>query len=187
MAKSDTRLKILNTAAELFRTKGYYAVGLNEIIKASGAPKGSLYYYFPKGKEQLASEAVRFVGQRLRHEVEEQLYKVDDAAASLQNLLKNMAADFNTRKNNYFSVALLALETVENSGDLKTACREVFDEWADMYRLKLIRSGFCNDNAHRISIMLQTLIEGMFTFAIAKNDPSVFLLFAEIIPKLLES
>ena len=46
-SKMNTREKILTTAAFLFQKNGYHATGLNEIIKESGTPKGSLYYYFP--------------------------------------------------------------------------------------------------------------------------------------------
>jgi len=42
---SETRAKILLTMARLIEKQGYHATGLNEIIKDSGAPKGSLYYF----------------------------------------------------------------------------------------------------------------------------------------------
>ena len=60
---STAREKILQTASELMEKQGYHGTGLNEIIQKSGAPKGSLYYYFPEGKEQIASEAVLRAGQ----------------------------------------------------------------------------------------------------------------------------
>jgi TetR/AcrR family transcriptional repressor of lmrAB and yxaGH operons len=56
--KINTKEKFIETASRLFEIKGYNATGLNEILSESGAPKGSLYYHFPKGKEQLALEAV---------------------------------------------------------------------------------------------------------------------------------
>ena len=60
---STAREKILQTASELMEKQGYHGTGLNEIIQRSGAPKGSLYYYFPEGKEQLASETILRAGQ----------------------------------------------------------------------------------------------------------------------------
>src|SRR4051812_25766766 len=53
---------IVRAAATLFRRNGYAATGINEIAEVSGAPKGSLYHYFPNGKEQIAEAAVRFAG-----------------------------------------------------------------------------------------------------------------------------
>lgn len=45
-SSKDVRKHILDTAHKIISTKAYSAVGLNEILKASGVPKGSFYYYF---------------------------------------------------------------------------------------------------------------------------------------------
>ena len=55
---SNAREQILQTTCNLLEKQGYHGTGLNEIVKESGAPKGSLYYYFPEGKEQITAEAV---------------------------------------------------------------------------------------------------------------------------------
>jgi TetR/AcrR family transcriptional repressor of lmrAB and yxaGH operons len=64
------RDQILQATGVLLEKQGCHATGLNEIIRESGAPKGSLYYYFPDGKDQLISEAVlegaRTVAARIR-------------------------------------------------------------------------------------------------------------------------
>lgn len=41
-----TRQHILDTGRELVLRKGFVGVGLTEILKASGVPKGSFYHYF---------------------------------------------------------------------------------------------------------------------------------------------
>src|ERR1017187_8508667 len=53
---------IVRAAATLCRRNGYAATGINEIVEVSGAPKGSLYHYFPGGKDEIAEAAVRFAG-----------------------------------------------------------------------------------------------------------------------------
>lgn len=45
-SSKDVRRQVLDTAHKIISTKAYSAVGLNEILKASGVPKGSFYYYF---------------------------------------------------------------------------------------------------------------------------------------------
>ena len=42
----DNREVILETALELFYTRGYDAVGVQEIAERSGVTKPTLYYYF---------------------------------------------------------------------------------------------------------------------------------------------
>ena len=56
---------IVRAAATLFRRNGFAATGINEIVEVSGAPKGSLYHYFPDGKDQIAEAAIRFAGAGL--------------------------------------------------------------------------------------------------------------------------
>ena len=50
---------MIQTAAGLFRAQGYHATGLNQVLAEGGLPKGSLYFHFPGGKDQLVVEATR--------------------------------------------------------------------------------------------------------------------------------
>src|ERR1700759_4433398 len=56
---------MVESAVWLFRRQGYAATGLAEILAASGAPKGSLYHYFPGGKAEIGAAAVRRAGERV--------------------------------------------------------------------------------------------------------------------------
>jgi TetR/AcrR family transcriptional repressor of lmrAB and yxaGH operons len=59
------RQPIIDAAVTLFRRQGYGATGLNDIVDESGAPKGSLYHYFPEGKSSIAAAAVKEAGRRV--------------------------------------------------------------------------------------------------------------------------
>ena len=63
------RAPIINAAVTLFRRQGYAGTGLNDIVDASGAPKGSLYHYFPKGKASIATAAIEEAGLRVARTV----------------------------------------------------------------------------------------------------------------------
>ncbi|MBV1934221.1 MAG: TetR/AcrR family transcriptional regulator, partial [Parvibaculaceae bacterium] len=63
--KQKHRQPIIDASVTLFRRQGYASTGLNEIVDASGAPKGSLYYYFPDGKISIAVAAVTEAGERV--------------------------------------------------------------------------------------------------------------------------
>ena len=56
---SDTRTRMLETTARLLQHRGYFGTALSDILAASGAPRGSLYFHFPGGKDQLVIEATR--------------------------------------------------------------------------------------------------------------------------------
>src|SRR5437016_5527734 len=61
----DSRAKALDGAERLFRTQGYAATGLTQILQVSGSPKGSFYFHFPGGKRELAAEVLERYGARI--------------------------------------------------------------------------------------------------------------------------
>ncbi len=83
--------QIIATTCDLPELQGYHATGLNQIIKESGSPKGSLYYYFPGGKEELAVEAVSYGGKIVLERIRENLAQLDDAAAAIHTFIRNIA------------------------------------------------------------------------------------------------
>lgn len=62
---SQTREKVIEAATLLLRQSGLSGAGINEIVHASGAPKGSIYYFFPGGKEQIVSAALELHAERV--------------------------------------------------------------------------------------------------------------------------
>src|SRR2546421_10890134 len=59
---APTRERIVNASAELFRRQGYNGTGVKQIVAEAQAPFGSLYHFFPGGKEQLGAEVIRWSG-----------------------------------------------------------------------------------------------------------------------------
>ena len=59
---APTRERIITTTTELFRRQGYAATGVKQIVAGAEAAFGSVYHFFPGGKEQLAEEVVRTSG-----------------------------------------------------------------------------------------------------------------------------
>lgn len=64
-----TRERLITAAIELFQARGYHGAGVNDVLAAADAPKGSLYHHFPGGKAELAIAAIervsRDVGQTI--------------------------------------------------------------------------------------------------------------------------
>lgn len=88
---SNSREQILLTTCDLLENQGFHGTGLNEIVKESGAPKGSLYYYFPDGKEEIVAETVRFAGQRTAERICSHLATIEDPAEAIQSFLETVA------------------------------------------------------------------------------------------------
>lgn len=64
-AAASTRHRLLEAAITLMRRSGLSGAGINEIVRESGAPKGSVYYYFPNGKQQIVEEGLAQYSQRV--------------------------------------------------------------------------------------------------------------------------
>jgi TetR/AcrR family transcriptional repressor of lmrAB and yxaGH operons len=65
-ADNDSRERMLEAAIALMRRAGLSGAGINEVVRESGAPKGSVYHFFPQGKLALAAEALAIYAQRVR-------------------------------------------------------------------------------------------------------------------------
>jgi TetR/AcrR family transcriptional repressor of lmrAB and yxaGH operons len=61
----NSRQRAIETAERLFRSQGYAATGLTQILQESGSPKGSFYFHFPDGKHELALATLEWYGQRV--------------------------------------------------------------------------------------------------------------------------
>ncbi len=121
---------MVRTAAELFRAQGYHATGLNQVLSEGGAPKGSLYFHFPGGKEQLAVEAVGLAGSDLRDALTAVLAAEPDPAKALSQALELLgrqllASDFRSG----CPIATVALDAAADSEPIRVACEEVYTSW----------------------------------------------------------
>ena len=170
--KTDSREKILNVAANLFQIKGYNATGLNEILKESGSPKGSLYYYFPRGKEELALEAINLASNSIIARLQIVLDKYESPVEAIQCIIKNIMEDLKgDKKLNNISIGLIALETYLSSEPLREACTQAFTSLQNIYTQKLVESGIKKEIAKELGIFIQVIIEGAITVSVTqKND-----------------
>src|SRR5260370_37721384 len=82
---------IVRAAATLFRRNGFAATGINEIAEVSGAPKGSLYHYFPRGMAQIADASVRFAGEGVKATLEQLGEGLQSAATLIRAYCKLLA------------------------------------------------------------------------------------------------
>lgn len=188
-SKVTARDKILEAATVLFHLKGYHATALSEILKESGAPKGSLYYYFPNGKEQLAIEAIHLSAKTISTAIKENLAAYDDPVKAFQYHIGNIAKQFKDlqQKTHFRSVplGLLAMETVFVNENLRQACEDTFTMWENLYYDKLIMSGFNEERAYLISKAISALIEGGVTLCFTKKSSDPLHDANKLIPLLL--
>jgi len=158
---SSTRDQIIETTAQLLEKQGYRATGLNQIVEKSGAPKGSLYYYFPGGKEEFGTEAVKKVAQEIHRRIDTILATVEDPGEAVEAFILRVA--HHVRTSNYLKggpITSVALEACTTSERLNKACRETYDLWQLAFVEKLVNSGFSSARSKRLAGLIIASLEG---------------------------
>src|SRR4029077_13788935 len=92
--RTDSRSKMIHAAAELFRQRGYHATTFSDVVRDSGAPRGSTYYHFPGGKAELAREAIAPGGDEVEKRVARAARHADDPGSLVRALAQIFADRF---------------------------------------------------------------------------------------------
>ncbi|QVY61798.1 TetR/AcrR family transcriptional regulator [Cytobacillus gottheilii] len=169
--KQNTKDIILQTATRLFQRQGYNGTGLNQIIEESGAPKGSIYYHFPNGKEEIAIEAISMMRKLVLEGAEKDLSGKSSAAEAFEYYLDNVAAIFDARECiDGLSIGLIASETAFTHERLRYSCEMVFKDFQTLYAGILMQYGFKRESAEEIGITIAAMIEGACILSITYQN-----------------
>jgi TetR/AcrR family transcriptional repressor of lmrAB and yxaGH operons len=167
MAKaSDSKGKTLAAAAKLFRQQGYHGTALHDILAAGGSPRGSLYFHFPKGKEQIGEAALTLAGEVLRQRIALAADASESSEIFLVRLVRGMAADL--ERSDYKEgcpIATTALETSAQSEVLGTATRNAFKKWELEIQRGLERFGMASGEAELAATLVLSQLEGALLLA----------------------
>jgi AcrR family transcriptional regulator len=170
-ARGQTRQKILDSARELFQRQGYHATGLNQVLAEGGAPKGSLYFHFPGGKEQLAAEAVTLSARQLRETLVDLTARAPDIPTAVRTIAEVLgarleASDFRSG----CPIATVALEAASDSSHVRQACADGYRGWLDVIASRLRAEGMDNASASELALLTLSAIEGALLLARVERD-----------------
>ncbi|MDB5609442.1 MAG: yxaF [Bradyrhizobium sp.] len=167
MAKaSDSKGKTLAAAARLFRQQGYHGTALHDILAAGGSPRGSLYFHFPKGKEEIGEATLTLAGEAVRQAIAHAAETSENAEAFLTRIARGMASDL--EKSGYSEgcpIATTALETSAQSDVLGAATRTAFQKWENEIKRGLERFGMTTDDADLVATTVLSQLEGALLLA----------------------
>jgi TetR/AcrR family transcriptional repressor of lmrAB and yxaGH operons len=167
MAKgSDSKGKTLAAAATLFRQQGYHGSALHEILVASGSPRGSLYFHFPGGKEQIGAAALALSAEAVREGIAKSAGASENAEIFLLRVVRSMTADLERSGfKEGCPIATTALETSAQFEVLGTAARNAFQKWELEIKRGLFRFGLSAGDADVVATMVLSQIEGALLLA----------------------
>jgi TetR/AcrR family transcriptional repressor of lmrAB and yxaGH operons len=169
MKRMDSRQKMIQTTARLLWSQGLRATGMDQIVRESGAPRGSIYFHFPHGKEQLAAEALRAAGGAMTANIAEALTHRDAVTA----VKRFVAVYSNEMEASEFRhgcpIATVALEAAHVSPKLRDVCAAVFRDWEDLLVHRLERDGFAKAEARKDAVVILSLLEGAMILCRARQ------------------
>jgi TetR/AcrR family transcriptional regulator, lmrAB and yxaGH operons repressor len=163
---SDSKGKTLAAAAGLFRQQGYHGTALHDILAAGGSPRGSLYFHFPGGKEEIGETALTLAGEAVRQAIAKAAETSENAETFLVRIARGMASDL--EKSGFKEgcpIATTALETSAQSEVLGAATRGVFQKWENEIKRGLERFGMIPEEAGLVATSVLSQLEGALLLA----------------------
>lgn len=172
MDNTSNRNALIRAALMLFRRRGYAGVGVSDILSATGLPKGSLYYYFPGGKQQLAEEAVRWADKAITNTIESSFGDATsfaDGAVALCCAIARLAAD-ETRLSG--CPVLSVIQAGEDKPALRVTGAEVLAGWTQRIAVHAQRFGLEAPDMAAALLVMQ--LEGAWVVATAQQSAAPF-------------
>jgi TetR/AcrR family transcriptional repressor of lmrAB and yxaGH operons len=167
MAKAaDSKGKTLAAAAKLFRQQGYHGTALHDILATSGSPRGSLYFHFPKGKEEIGAAALTLAAEALRQRIAAAAAASESVEMFLLRLVRGMGSDLeHSDYQEGCPIAATALETAAQSEVLGAAARSAFQKWELEIKRGLFRFGMPAGDADLVATLVLSQLEGALLLA----------------------
>ena len=174
MPNTASRAAAVRAAATLFQQQGYAATGLAQVIEASHTPRGSFYFNFPGGKQELAVAALELSGAGLRDGIEALARAAAGPGEFLCSLASTLAAAMDASDYSLgCPIATVALETACSSALLREAADRQFTGWEEAIARGLTPYGEPGERERRLAGEALMLIEGALIMARVRrtSDP----------------
>lgn len=150
---------MLDSAAELLRERGAAGVTIDSVLQRSSAPRGSVYYHFPGGRDQILTEALRYAGDAIT-------IRIDEAARSgAMGLLHQFVAlwEHVLIESDFAAgcpVVAAAVGTADDESALTSVAGEIFDQWRIALSGAFTADGFGERDAQSLATMCIAALEG---------------------------
>lgn len=170
-SSSPSRERIVAGAADMISRRGLTATSIREMAKHAKAPLGSTYHYFPEGKQQLATEAVRFTGEWVARSLRRELEAGPVAGLrAFLALWRKIVVESDFRA----GCPVLAVSIEEPPADevppALAAAAEVFEEWESLLAASLRQHGVEAGRAAQLATLVVAAVEGTVAMCRAKRS-----------------
>jgi TetR/AcrR family transcriptional regulator, lmrAB and yxaGH operons repressor len=142
---------------------------MGDIVSESGSPKGSLYFHFPGGKEELAALALTDAGNATCEAIRSALFGGKTTKAGVEQVFGMIMAEL--EQSGYRAgcpVGTVAAEAPEAPRVLE-AVEGIFESWQAVIKDRLMQGGLRARRADELAEFILALFEGSVVLAKAKK------------------
>ncbi|WP_367131176.1 MULTISPECIES: TetR/AcrR family transcriptional regulator [Streptomyces] len=183
-----TRERIVRATARLMQRQGYEGTGIKQISREAEATLGSVYHFFPGGKQELATEAIRHGDREFAEMLRRALESRPDPAEAVLAVAKDVAAEL--RASDWLDgcpVTATSLGTAAHAPDIRLAASEAFEHWRGLVRDKLLACGFGTQDALELAHTVINTLEGAEFTAQVARDEEPLLIAGRHLARLIDS
>jgi TetR/AcrR family transcriptional repressor of lmrAB and yxaGH operons len=172
-AGAGSRDRMIEAAIDLMRGFGLAGAGINDLVRESAAPKGSVYHFFPGGKRQIAAEALAVYAERVRAFIARALGRPGSPADKVRALFAAFA--LRVRDTGYrrsCAVAAVGLDLGDDLEPLRRVLADALDAWTAEIAGHFDLGGTARTRS--FAGLLLTAIEGAHIRARVERSPRAF-------------
>ena len=169
----STKDRLIRSAANLFRSRGYHGVGLNDLLQDARAPKGSLYHHFPDGKSDLALAAATWASDEMLRLIAISFAEARTFRDGATTLCHKLAKLFD-RSGQWDAcpIAAILFEGPDNA-DFRARSRQIYDGWIGEILDHAARLGLTPEQAQDAAEHLFVLLQGGWLLARSRRSSDV--------------
>jgi TetR/AcrR family transcriptional repressor of lmrAB and yxaGH operons len=165
------RADLLPRLAEVFRAHGYEGASIALISKATGHGKGSLYHFFPGGKEEMAAAVLAEIDGWFRDHVFTPLRAAQNPSQAIGDMFDAVERYFDKGGR----VCLVGLFALGDERDrFSGAIGGYFAEWVAALTQALEAAGRDPDAAREIAEETVAGVQGALVLARSLREPPAF-------------
>jgi AcrR family transcriptional regulator len=186
-AISATRQRLLRAGEQLFRTQGYAATGLKQLTAAAQAPWGSMYHFFPGGKEELGSAILGYAGEFYRAGWQAAFDRHGDPARAIEWIfLAEVRVLESSDYRNGCPVASVTMDIASTSEALRGACAKAFAAWLAAIEGAFAAAGAPRADAADLAGFVLSALEGAIVLSRAAKRPETLVQSARFVRQVVE-
>lgn len=178
---TETRERIVGASASLMSRQGYAATGVKQIVAEARAPFGSVYHFFPGGKEELGAAAIRHSGASYLPLIPTVFDAAPDVVTGVRDFFAGAAEHlWETDYEDACPIATIALEVSSMSTPMREACADVFESWIAAGVERFSSLGLSEERSRELVIAFIAALEGAFVLCRAMRSTAPLFIAGEM-------